>query len=298
MPFLRRFRQRPASAQAAPRKKLNLYLVAGLGFFLLGLFCSVYWTFPGEILRQRLVHELEARLPLKVTLAEADLRPLLTVTGKQLSVGLPDQPGTLFQVDTFQVDPHWTSLFTGELGVEGDLSVLAGELSFRWQRSGPLELSGQKLSLDLPLATSPATRFSGILTTGRVTTAAPLQKTTESRIDLTFEQVAVQGLEDLVSNAAGLRLGTISLQMTGQGTAFSIARLEMTGGDLELSAEGTLMLATAKPQNSRINLNLSVRAGKQADPILVSLLELAGTPQSDGSRKLRLTGTLDKPVFR
>lgn len=65
-----------------------------------------------------------------------------------------------------------------------------------------------------------------------------------------------------------------------------------------ISGKGTLMLASSKPQNSRINLNLSVRVDKQVNPTLASLLELVGTQQSDGSRKLRLTGTLAKPVIR
>ena len=60
----------------------------------------------------------------------------------------------------------------------------------------------------------------------------------------------------------------------------------------------TLLLAMPNPQNSRINLNLSVRAGNHADPTFVSLLELVGTKQPDGSRKLLLTGTLAKAEIR
>jgi hypothetical protein len=140
--------------------------------------------------------------------------------------------------------------------------------------------------------------FAGILSTGQVTSAAPLQKTTKSIVDIAIEKAALQGLEALSGDAAGLRLGTLSLRMVGQGTAFTIERLEASGGDVVLSGNGTFMLAVANPRNSRINLTLSIRAGSQQDPTMANFLEFAGTPLPDGSRKLLLTGTLASPVIR
>ncbi len=279
-------------------KSRNLYLAAGIGLFLLGLFCSFYLIFPDALLKQRLVYELETRLPIQVDLVEAALQPLLTLSGEGMKVGLSGQTEALLQIDSFHVSPQWPSLFTGDPGLKGAITSSAGELSFLSQRSGKLDLSGTDLAFDMPLATSPATRIAGTLTSGKVTTSLPLQSATESRIDVKLNQVAVQGLEALTANAAGLRLGKVSLQMSGQGTSFSISHLQMSGGDLVVSGEGTLMLVVANPQNSRINLNLSVRAGNQANQTLASLLELAGSQQADGSRKLRLTGTLAKPIVR
>ena len=294
----KRLRKRAASGTPAARKPHNLYRVAGLGLFLLGLLCSFYLAFPDAVLRQRLVHELEARLPIQVDLAEAGLRPLLTLAGKQATISLSRQPGVLFHIESFNIDPKWISLLTGNPGLEGELRSATGELSFDWQRNGPLALTGSDLPFDIPLKTSPPMRFAGTLTMGEVATTVPLQRATESRVDITLDQITVQGLAALTSDAAGFHLGRISLQMTGRGTSFSIKKLEARGGDLEVTGEGTLMLMTANPQNSRLNLNLTVRAGNQADPTLASLLELVGTQQSDGSRKLRLTGTLAKPVIR
>jgi type II secretion system protein N len=276
----------------------NLYLVVGVGLFLLGLLCSFYLTFPDVILRQRLVYELETRLPIQVDLVEAVLQPLLTLSGEGMTVRLSGQTEAFLQIDSFHVSPQWASLLAGDPGLKGAINSSAGELSFLSLQSGKLDLTGADLPFDMPLATSPPMRLSGTLTSGEVTTTVPLQSATESRIDIKLDQVAVQGLEALTANAAGLRLGEISLQMSGQGTSFSIADLQVSGGDLLVSGEGTLMLTVANPQHSRINLNLSVRAGDQADPTLASLLELVGTQQADGSRKLRLTGTLAKPIIR
>ena len=295
MRFAKRFRHKASSETQSPR---NLYPAAGLGLFLIGVLCSFYLAFPDTILKERLIHELESRLPIQVELAETTLQPILSLTGGQATVNLSSQTEPLFQLDSFNVNPKWSSILTGDPGLEGEIRSATGELSFAWRRSGPLAMTANALPFDLPLTTSPPMRLAGNLTTAQVTTAVPLQKATESRIDITLDQVTVQGLEALTSNAAGLWLAKFTLRMTGQGTAFSIEQLETSGGDLLVSGEGTFMLVTANPQNSRINLNLTVRAGSQADPTLVSLLKLAGTQQSDGSRKLRLTGTLAKPVIR
>jgi type II secretion system protein N len=291
-------RPRPTEAAAMTRKPWGLYIATGVSLFLLGLLCSFYLAFPDAILRQRLVYELETRLPIQVDLAEATLQPLLTLAGKQMTVRLSGQPEALFQLDTFHISPCWSSLLTGDPGLEGQINSSTGELSFSWQQSGPLAITGTTLPFDIPLATIPATRFSGNLSTGEVTTTAPLQSETRSRININLNQVVVKGLEALTGNKAGLRLGELSLKVNGQGTSFSIEQFEISGGDLVVSGTGTLMLAIANPQNSRINLNLSVRAGNQADPTLAGLLELVGTPQANGSRKLRMTGTLARPVIK
>ncbi len=298
MRFLKRSRLRTANETKISRNPRGSYFALGFGLFMVGLICSFYLAFPNEVLRERVVHELESRLPVQVDLVAATVRPLLTLTGKQMTVRLSGQPESLFQVDSFHVDPRWVSLLSGNPGIEGEVNSSTGELSFVTLRSGYLDIDGTNLPFDIPLVTSPAMRFAGTLISGQVTTTVPLQSATESHIDINLEQVAVRGLAALTANAAGLRLGEISLRVTGQGTSFSIVRLETSGGDLVVSGKGTLMLVTAKPQNSRVNLTLSVRAGSQADPTLASLLELAGTQQSDGSRKLRLTGTLAKPVIR
>ncbi|MCX5877399.1 MAG: hypothetical protein NT087_14130 [Deltaproteobacteria bacterium] len=280
MRFAKYFRTRPFGETQAGRNPQLLFRAAGLGLFLLGLLCGVYLAFPKEVLRQRLVYELEAGFPIRVDLAEAGLRPLLTLTGEKGSIRYLDRPETIANIERFRFSPFWTGIFTGDPG------------------SGTLAMSATTLPFNIPLSTISGIRFAGILTTGQVTSAAPLQKASRSLIDIRCEQVVLQGLEALTRDAAGLRLGKMSLRMTGEGTVFTIDRLEATGGDVVVSGKGTLMLMMENLQNSNINLKLSVRAGNQEDPTLANFIQLAGTPLSDGSRNLHLTGTLANPVIR
>ena len=274
------------------------YRTAALALFLLGLLCGIYLAFPEEVLRQRLVYELEARFPIRVELAKAGLRPLLTLTGEKGGLRYLDRHETVVSVERFRFSPFWGGIITGDPGVKGELFAADGALALGWQRSGLLAMSATALPIDIPLPSGSGMRFVGIITTGQVRTAAPLQSATRSLIDLSFEQAALQGLEALTRDAAGLRLGKMSLRMSGQGTLLFIDSLEATGGDVVVSGKGTVTLVKENPQNSQLNLNLSVRAGNQKDPTLANFIQLAGTPLADGSRNLHLTGTFANPVIR
>jgi type II secretion system protein N len=298
MQFVKRFLPGFSSETKAVRPTRRLYGAAGLGFFLFGLLGGFYLSFPDAVLRQRLVHELEARLPIRVELADTGLRPLMTLTGEKGIIRSLDRSETIVSIDRFSFSPLWTGLFKGDPGIKGKFLTADGELAVSWQRSGPLTMAATSLPVNIPLTDSPVVRLAGILTTRQVLAAAPLQKDSRSLIELTLEQGALQGLEALTGNAAGLRLGKVSLRMTGQGTSFTIEQLEASGGDVIVSGKGTLMLAMANPKNSRINLMLSVRAGSQEDPTLANFLEFAGTPLPGGNRQLILSGTLANPVLR
>lgn len=301
MQFMKRFRFKSSAETPAPRNprtSLRLYRAAGFGIFLLGLLAGVYLGFPNEVLRQRLVHELESRFQVRVDLAEVGLRPLLTLTGEKGVIRDLDGSEVIGSIERFSFSPLWTSFFTGDPGVKGEFSSGSGVIAFRWQRSGPLLMHATGLPLTLPLAGSSPLSLAGILATGQISSVAPLKNSSKSLVDITFEKAVLQGLEAFSGDASGLRLGQVSLRMTGQGRTFAIERLEASGGDMVVSGKGTFMLATKDPRNSRINLDLSVRPGRQEDQTMANFLELVGPPLPDGNRKLHLTGTLANPVIR
>lgn len=298
MQFAKYFRAGFSDETEMVRNPRLFYRAAALALFLFGLLGGVYLAFPEEVLRQRLVYELEDRFPIRVELAKAGLRPLLTLTGEKGLIRYLDRHETVVSVERFRFSPFWAGIITGDSGIKGEFFAADGELALRWQRSGLLAMSATALPVDIPLPSGSGMRFVGIVTTGQVRTAAPLQSSTRSLIDLRFEQAALQGLEALTRDATGLRLGKMSLRMSGQGTLFFIDSLEATGGDVAVSGKGTMTLVKENPWNSRINLKVSVRAGDQEDQTLANFIQLAGTPLPDGSRNLHLTGTLANPVIR
>lgn len=278
--------------------KKNTYLALCLCLFLFGLSFGFYLAFPDTVLRQTLIRQFEKHLPVRLELAEANLRPLLTVTGKQANVTLPSQTAPIAQIDSFSLSPKWFNTITGDPGLKGELNSSSGQINFQWQKSGPLGIQGSDMPFEVPLATRPAMRIAGELKTVVIETEAPIQKQTESLLEISLGRVTIRGLEAISGNPNGLQLGNLILQATGQGNSFTVKNIQASDGDLLIAGQGTLILSTADPTRSRINLNLTVTAGKSAEPTLSSLLELAGKKQSDGSRKLRLTGTLANPILR
>jgi type II secretion system protein N len=291
-----RFFKKKAGRSLQPKK--NNHWALGSALFLFSLICGFYLAFPDTALKQTIVRQFEKHLPVRIELAEANLLPLLTVTGKQVSVTLPSEATSILLIDSFSLSPKWLSTISGDPGITGELNSSSGQIAFHWQKSGALEIQGSDMPFEIPLATSPAMRIAGTLKTAVVETEVPIKKQTDSLLEISLGRVTIRGLEAISGNPNGLQLGNLTLQATGQGNAFTIKNIQTSEGDLLITGQGTLILAAADPIRSRINLNLTVSAGKSADPTLASLLELAGTKQPDGSRKLRLTGTLAKPITR
>ncbi len=272
--------------------------VIAVGLFLLAVACGFYLGFPDEILKQRLAYELGYRLPVNVDMAEVRLRPLLSLHGTNIRIRLPGSTDDLLKVDRLTCAPLWSGLLSGSPGLKGHLVSGDGSLNADWHTDGTLTSNATNFTFDVPIANSPASRVRGRITTGQLKSAIPLRADAKSQLDLSLDEIVVSGLEALTSSPGGLRFGQVSLVATGQGATFTIQRLATTGGDLVAAGEGRMILSMANPEHSRLNLTLSVRAGQDADPVLAGLLELVGTAAPDGSRLIRLTGTLANPIAR
>ena len=292
---MRFIKQKPGRSLQAEK---NTHRVLAGVLFILAFSCGFYLTFPDTLLKQTLINQFEKHFRVQLELTEANLLPLLTLSGKQASIYLPSEAMPFLQIESFSLSPKWLSTITGDPGIKGQLQSSPGHISFHWQKSGELEILGNDMPFEIPLATSPAMRIAGALKTAAIETDVPIKKQTESLLEISLGNVAIRGLGALSGHQNGLKLGSLTLQATGRGNAFTITKFQTIEGDLLIAGQGTLILAAADPIKSRINLNLRVTAGRSADPTLSSLLELAGTKQADGSRKLQLAGTLANPTIR
>jgi type II secretion system protein N len=282
----------------SPQSNKNTRRTLGSVLFLLSLLIGFYLTFPDSALKQSLISQFEKHLPARLELDDANLLPILTVSGKQARVYLPDETTPISLIDSFTFSPQWLTTITGDPGIKGDLHSASGQISFHWQKSGELGFRGNEMPFEIPLQTKPPMRVAGTIKTAEIETEAPLKKQTESLLEIALSNVTIRGLEAISGSPDGLQIGNLFLQANGQGNAFTIKNFQTSEGDLLIKGQGTLILSTAAPIRSRINFDLTVTAGKSADPTLSSLLEFAGSKQSDGSRKLRLSGTLASPTIR
>lgn len=292
--------QHPAARRRGLAMPVNSTLAAWLlvaALFLSSLLAGFYASFPHSVLRQRLIAGIEQQLPIQISVDDLRLLPPMNLRGSRAELSFTDMPGYRLDLESLRIGPWWASLFSADPGLTGRAEVAGGTISLQMRKSGRLVAGISGATLELPLSTTPPLFLAGKVTSARLESTVPLPQTGESRLTVEAEQLVLRGLTLAASAEGGLPLGRLQLQAIGQGRSFRIERFETAGGALEVTATGTLLLA-AELSGSRLNLNLVVRAGSAAGDDLVSLLELAGPRQTDGSYRVRLTGTLANPVIK
>lgn len=224
------------------------------------------------------------------------LRFPLTLSAKDVVVAAPTLPKPL-TIDRLQVTPLWLSLFGANPGVDLAADLFGGHLTGTLHRSGAFATQGGGLTLELPLGNL---KSLGIATTVREATlrsAAPLRPGTASEAQATLENLQLTGLKALGGKKDVLRLGTVTLDASGQGNNFHLEKLSATGGEMTVNGSGSLLLGNS-PRSSRLNLALELKPAANFDPALRDLLTMFAKPAADGTLKLRLTGSLAAPNLK
>lgn len=290
--------QRTLGQQATSREtertpSVKIWL-AGLLLFIFGLLLGLIFSFPTATLEKRLLQEVEARAQVKIETGGLALSPLFKLHGKHVVVRPESPVWPPVRIDSFDLSPLWLSLLSANPGARWDGRLLNGQIMVDVYRNGSLNVGADNLMLDLPLQEGSNLRLSGHLTQGQMQSTLPLGKTTKSNLQLVLDKMQLVGLDGLQKNLA---MGTVVLQATGRGHSFKITSLEASGGDFALSGRGNFLLGR-NLLSSRLNFRIEIRPTQNADPTLVSLLELAARKKADGSHELHLGGTLSKPTLK
>lgn len=278
------------------RRWLSLWLLAGAGLFLLGLLVGLYLFFPVEVLKQRIIQEVATRTGAQLQIEQLTLYPLLTLDAKQVKFDLAGLPQEL-EVERLSISPQWSTLLSGDPGAQLHANIMSGAITGGLQKSGAFSAKAAGLRFDIPLQKPLHMNITGTLTESILDSALHLGPEIKSQLSLRLIDVRILGLEILKAGGPGLTLGAITLEMDGQGQALRINSLTATGGDLEVTGEGTLLFGRSL-STSRIKLALQISTGPNADPTITSLLQIAGEADKDGRYPVRLSGTLANPILK
>ncbi len=279
-------------------KQLSLRTPGSAGaavlLFLLGLLLGLAFSFPTTALENRLLAAVEANGQIHIETDDLSFSPLLTLQGGPTLISSQASDAPPVPVDTFKLTPKWASLFTTNPGILLTAQLLGGHLQTDLYRDGTCDLRADNLTLDLPLQGAMKLRLSGRLQQATMQSQLPLQKSSESALQLTLADAKLTGLGGAQSD---LTLGTIRFQAIGTGHSFKITTLTAEEGDFSLNGRGSFLVGRDLP-SSRINLRADLRPTPQADPGLVSLLELAARKKPGGVLELRLSGYLSNPSLK
>lgn len=285
----------PAPAgRTAARLRFGLALAAAL---LIGGYAGLWLFFPTDVLRQRLEQEARTRGNVELRLGELSLLFPLGLKGHTVSIGSPRPPGASFAVDAVTVKPLWLTLFGSRPGAGVRAQLQGGEIEATVRRGGALEAELNQVPFAAPLVAGSPIALAGTVREGSFAGEMPVRPATATRLRLVAADVRLTGLEALGLPGGTLPLGTVTLQGSGQGNNLRVDQLTASGGRLEASGSGTVLLATPL-ERSRLNLTLTVRPGRDFDENLAGLLSIFGQREADGSYRLRLAGTLASPGAR
>lgn len=288
---------RRRTGKAPITKERVLFLLGSLVLLFVSFVLGFYLFFPGDLLRARLQEELAARSPLEIEVEEVSFRfpPALMARQIHLQTGQPNRPPLLI-TDTV-LAPSWSSLFSSNPGMVFRSSIGGGRIEGTIRRSGALEADVVQVAFAEPLMANSALALAGTISRGQLSAMVPQTANSDTRLTVTLNQVRLTGLEGFGVSSGALSLGTLVLQGSGKGNNYKIDQLESSGGDLEVSGGGTLLLANTA-ERSRVNLSLTLRPAATLDANLKEMLSLFVKPARDGSLRLRITGTLANPSLQ
>lgn len=264
-----------------------------LALLVIGFLLGLYLGLPTTALKERIEAEAQQRAGIPLHIGELSLRFPPAVRLEQVR-WQPEGAKPELPIEQLQLRPLWWSLFTADPGTGFSARLLGGSAAGQLRRNGLVQADLAGLSFAGPLAPTSALSLGGTLKTGRIRATYPPQPDSETALTLDLEGVHLLGLQALGAATDRLNLGTLRLQAAGRGSSLKIERIEAGGGDLQLSGDGTFMLAQPLPA-SRLNLALTLQPGANFDPQLRDLLSLFAKPAADGSLRLRLSGTLADP---
>ncbi len=276
-------------------ERLAWWLLAPL-LLLIAALTSFYLAFPSRTLQARLQLELAQNYGLQIQLSPPKLLfpPGLACSQLDLTFAAPyDRSLPLRKV---QVSPLWLTLLSDAPGLRFRANLNGGTLNGTARSNGQTTLIVDQVTVQETVQVNGGASIQGVLQNSLFSGQLPLQLPGNRKLDLTLIRVRLSGLEAYGVAGGSLDLGQLVLQAEGQGKTLRLEKLSLQGGALEGSGKGTIMIGPS-PAATRLNLTLELRPGSSLDPALSELLSLIGSSGPNGSRLLRLSGSLQQPAL-
>jgi type II secretion system protein N len=291
-----------------------LRIIAYAVLFAICFAVFLYWVFPYDMLKDRLLGAVEKGLGEGITLSAKHLEPYwftgVEVDGLTIE-GQGEQGSVEFlKVKRVRVRASFFGLLLGSRKVSFDAEIGKGEMS------GSVHVSDEALHLDLlfdklDLASIPFLQAkTGAKWTSRVDG--------DIRLDIDRQQPA-RSTGNIDLTFQDLRLGASQLQLGGMDVALpdlelakgrdsrirlvlakgvmNLEALRLAGADLSLDLKGKVFLST-KFENYRLNVSGIFGVSPKVGEALPFLFIIDAQKQQDGTFPISLTGRFAKPSIK
>lgn len=288
------------------RRPFAIVVWGGLG---LAVFCTfLYWTFPYDLVKERLIAGMETAFGGAIEVKIEKLKPHwftgAKLKGLELRLRTADGTQPLWSADRVKVRVGLFSLLFGQPRTRFALKGKASRISGRFQRGE----NGYQLELHLdPLAIEEFGYVKSVLgmeLDGAIEGAIRLQVNptqltqSQGQIDLVFRDWRLKKGSKIPLGQAGrmdVQEDLVLAKGSDAGVKIAIAKgvaevtsITLAGGDIEMEVKGQAFLSQ-RLGNLRMNLNGQLKTLPKAD---------AAFPlpkQPDGTCRIVLTGNLNDP---
>ncbi len=270
-------------------------------FFLAAFIVFIFITFPGELIKKRIIAEIESGTPYKVDIEEASISPLLSI--ELGGVKLYKTKDRFLKIDSLSIRPSVLALILGTKKFPFKAKLLNGEVvgsvSMAGSRTREIEATVKHVAIDsIPalLSSDDAKLFSlgGVIDGSMHIVLEPQPKGEfQFEIDrLYMKDIKVKGLSlpsftDLKSVVKG--------SIDGKRT--NILAFNVTGRDVDLEITGSTPLFWEIPKGGLIDLGYRLQMKGAQMAKYKGLLAPYLATQRDGSLGGKILGTIKNPRF-
>lgn len=277
-------------------------------------FIFLYWTFPYEVLRERLTYAIENQLGGNVDVKIGSLSPYwftgVDVKGLTISQSGTETPVTLMDCKRMKARASLFSLIFGRTNISFDIEVGRGEIYGSFAQSEEMILVDAEMDdFDIGSIQALSARF-GIKIASKLNGEVVL-KIDKQRPMRTTGKIILNPSE-LKIVASELKAGEFimwlpdlsiakgrdsKIKVDIEGGAATIDAFKFAGGDFGLDAKGKIFLSP-KIENYRLNLTGNFTASKALHDALPFLFIVDQQKQPDGSYPISVTGRFEKPIVK
>jgi len=274
-----------------------------ISFFVIAFFVFLIMTFPGDIVKQRIISEIQNSAPYKVDIKTADVSPLFNINLK--GVTIHKSPNQFLELDSITIKPSIFSVFSDSPKIPFTAKLHGGEIQgavrVSKDNNGIQELKAEieNMKVDaIPNLLSEGGK-ADILINGTLNGELFVQFDPTPRGDFSFE---VNGLKLDNIKVKGMKLPSLenlTSKFNGniEGELTNIDELSVKGDGIDLQITGTTPLIWEMSKGGILDLGYRVEITDNDLAKYKTFLSPYLAQHRDGSLGGKILGTVMNPRF-
>jgi len=274
-----------------------------ISFFIIAFFVFLVMTFPGDIVKQRIISEIQNTTPYKVDIKTADVSPLLNINLKAVTIHMSQNQ--FLELDSITIKPSILSVFSDTPNIPFTAKLQGGEIQgavrVSKNKNGIQELKAEinNMRVDAIPDLLSEEGNSEILIHGRLSGNLFVEFVPTPKGEFDF---VVEGLELDNLKVKGMKLPSLTNLISKfngniEGELTNIDELSVKGDGIDLQITGTTPLIWEMSKGGILDLGYRVEITDNDLVKYKTFLSPYLAKHKDGSLGGKILGTVMNPRF-